>query len=98
MAERAWSVGKTRQAATASRRAVSGSAGREGKAFRGELAGQGDGVLPGALAAASVHGDPGGADGDHGQGQQAGDHAAPPPGAATRGVVSGAQERLAGGG
>ena len=44
-----------------------------------------------------VYGDPCGADGDHGQGQQPGDHAAPPPGGAPRGVMRGAEERLAGG-
>ena len=39
MAESAWSVGKTRQAATASRRAVTGLAGVYVEAFGGELAG-----------------------------------------------------------
>ena len=71
--------------------------GSKAKAFRGELAGQGDGVLPGG-AGGVVHGDPGCADGGHGQGQQAGDHAAAPPDAAARGTVSGGKECLTGGG
>ena len=71
-----------------------------GKAFGRELAREGDGVLPGGLAGGAggvADGDPGGADGDHGQGQQAGDHTAPPPGGAARGATRGAEERLAGG-
>ena len=74
-----------------------------GGAFGRELAREGDGVLPGSVGGLAggvggvADGDPGGADGDQGQGQQAGDHAAPPPGGAARSVMPGAEERLAGG-
>ena len=74
-----------------------------GDAFGRELAGEGDGVLPGGVGGLAggvggvAGGDPCGADSDQGQGQQAGDHAAPPPGGAARGVTRGAEERLAGG-
>ncbi len=74
-----------------------------GQAFVGELAREGDGVLPGGVrglaggVGGAADGDSRGADSDHGQGQQAGDHAAPPPGGAPRGAMRGAEERLAGG-
>ena len=45
MAEAAWPVGKTAQAATASRRAVTRIGAVDVEAFGGELAGQGDGML-----------------------------------------------------
>src|SRR5262249_57543724 len=61
--------------------------GGKGQAFHRELAGQGDGVLPGG-AGGVVHGDSGRADGGHGQGQQAGDHPAAPPAAPARGAGS----------
>ena len=53
-------------------------------------------MLPGGVGGV-VHGESGRADGDHGQGQQASDHASPPPAPAARGVTRGAKELRASG-
>ena len=52
-------------------------------------------MLPGGVGGI-LYGDPGGADGGHGECQEARDHAASAPVAATCGVVSRAEERFAG--
>ena len=76
--------------------------GVSGQAFGRQLAGQGDGMLPGGAGSlpggigGGIDGDTRGADGGHGQGQQARYHSLPPPAGAARGVMRGAKERLAG--
>ena len=68
------------------------------EAFGGELAGQGDGMLPFGTSGVArgvggvVHGDPGGGEGGQGEGEQAGDHCLPPADRPAVGVAAGVQE------
>ena len=91
MAESAWPVGKTRQAATASRRAVTGLV---GSMLRLSAASWRDRAMACCRAGVGgvVHGDPGGGDGGQGEGEKAGDHCLPPARGPAVGAAAGVQE------
>ena len=98
MADAAWLVGKTAQAATASRRAVTRIGAIDVEAFGGELAGQGDGMLV-AGAGGVVHGVLAGEEGegrDRGQaddqGHEQSDEPLPSADGPPVGVAAGVQE------